>query len=345
MPNPYPRELRVRAVRAYESRTEPYPVIAARFEIGPATLMRWVQRQRETGTVDPLAKGGGWVSPVAWAVLKPLIDAKPDQTCEELTRAYNRVAPYGRVHRSSIWRALPPDRVCLQKKRSRPAEQDRARVQAERAAFRVWAQTIEAERLVFLDESGANVAMGRSHAWLPRGQELIEPRPRNWGDNLSLVGAMRLDGWVTLATAWGAMTTPRFVAWVRRHLVRQLRPGDIVVLDNLAAHKAPGVRALIEAAGGYHQIPPALLLRLQSDRAGLGLGQEAHSRRGAPDGRAAAMHGPTGPARHSATTLSELVQSCGLSSQLISGVRLIEAPSFGGPGGRCRSARGDRRPL
>ena len=97
MPNPYPRELRVRAVRAYESRTEPYPVIAARFEIGPATLMRWVQRQRETGTVDPLAKGGGWVSPVAWAVLKPLIDAKPDQTCEELTRAYNRVAPYGVV--------------------------------------------------------------------------------------------------------------------------------------------------------------------------------------------------------------------------------------------------------
>ena len=164
--------------------------------------------------------------------------------------------------------------------------------------------------------------MGRSHAWLPRGQELIEPRPRNWGDNLSLVGAMRLDGWVTLATAWGAMTTPRFVAWVRRHLVRQLRPGDIVVLDNLAAHKAPGVRALIEAAGATIKFLPPYSYDLQSDRAGLGLGQEAHSRRGAPDGRAAAMHGPTGPARHSATTLSELVQSCGLSSQLISGVKV-----------------------
>ncbi|MDA0803992.1 MAG: IS630 family transposase [Planctomycetota bacterium] len=144
----------------------------------------------------------------------------------------------------------------MQKKRSRPAEQDRARVQAERAAFRAWAQTIAAERLVFLDESGANLAMGRSHAWLPRGQELIEPRPRNWGDNLSLVGAMRLEGWVTLATAWGAMTTPRFVAWVRRHLVRQLRPGDIVVLDNLAAHKAPSVRTLIEAAGATVKFLP-----------------------------------------------------------------------------------------
>ena len=127
MPNPYPRELRVRAVRAYESRTEPYPVIAARFEIGPATLMRWVQRQRETGTVDPLAKGVGWVSPVAWAVLKPLIDAKPDQTCEELTRAYNRVAPYGRVHRSSIWRALRrTGYVCKKNDRGRPSKIGRA---------------------------------------------------------------------------------------------------------------------------------------------------------------------------------------------------------------------------
>ena len=253
MPNPYPRELRVRAVRAYESRTEPYPVIAARFEIGPATLMRWVQRQRETGTVDPLAKGGGWVSPVAWAVLKPLIDAKPDQTCEELTRAYNRVAPYGRVHRSSIWRALRrTGYVCKNNDRGRPSKTRPSRA---RGVPRLGPDD-RGRAPGLLDESGANVAMGRSHAWLPRGQELIEPRPRNWGDNLSLVGAMRLDGWVTLATAWGAMTTPRFVAWVRRHLVRQLRPGDIVVLDNLAAHKAPGARALIEAAGATIKFLP-----------------------------------------------------------------------------------------
>ena len=99
--------------------------------------------------------------------------------------------------------------------------------------------------------------MGRSHAWLRRGHELIEPRPRNWGDNLSLVGAMRLDGWLTLATMWGAINTPRFVAWVRRRLVRRLRRGDIVVLDNLAAHKARPVRDLIEAVGAeVHFLPP-----------------------------------------------------------------------------------------
>lgn len=106
MPNPYPKELRARVVRAYESRTDTYEDVAARFAISPATLMRWVQRQRDTGAIDPLMKGGGWISPVDWAVLKALIDKRPDQTCEELTRAYNRVAPRGRVHRSSIWRAL-----------------------------------------------------------------------------------------------------------------------------------------------------------------------------------------------------------------------------------------------
>ena len=106
MPNPYPKELRERAVRAYESRTDTYKEVAARFAIGPATLMRWVQRQRDTGAVDPLVKGGGWASPVDWTVLKQLIDDRPDQTTDELTRAYNRVAPHGRVHRSSIWRAL-----------------------------------------------------------------------------------------------------------------------------------------------------------------------------------------------------------------------------------------------
>jgi transposase len=109
---------------------------------------------------------------------------------------------------------------------------------------------------VFLDESGANLAMGRSHAWIRRGTELIEPRPMNWGDNLTLVGAIRVDRWLTMATSWGAMNTTRFVAWVSRYLVRQLRPGDVVLLDNLAPHKARRVRDLIEAAGATLRFLP-----------------------------------------------------------------------------------------
>jgi transposase len=72
-----------------------------------ATLERWLRRQRETGTLDPLAKGGGWKSPVDAAVLRRVVTERPDRTTDELTREYNReVAPARRVHRSSILRAL-----------------------------------------------------------------------------------------------------------------------------------------------------------------------------------------------------------------------------------------------
>jgi transposase len=134
---------------------------------------------------------------------------------------------------------------------------DRPDVHAKRAAFLKWVWRIDPRRLVFLDEAGANIAMGRSHAWVPRGEEYVESRPMNWGDNLTMVGAIRCEGWVTLSTKWRSMTTEAFVAWVREGLVPCLRRGDVVLLDNLKAHKAPAVRALVEAAGAsLRYLPP-----------------------------------------------------------------------------------------
>lgn len=137
--------------------------------------------------------------------------------------------------------------------------------------------------------------MGRSHAWLPRGAILVEPRPMNWGDNLTLIGAMRLDRWLTLGTCWGAMNTERFVDWVRRRLVPQLRRGDIVILDNLPAHKAREARDLVEQCGASWQfLPPyshelnpieagwALIkkrIRSAAPRTGRGLRRTAHKAR------------------------------------------------------------------
>ena len=116
---------------------------------------------------------------------------------------------------------------------------------------------VDPNRLVFLDEAGANIAMGRSHAWVQRGEEYVEARPMNWGDNLTMVGAVRRHGWVTLSTKWRSMTKVRFIEWVRRRLAPRLRRGDIVVLDNLQAHKAPEVRVCIEQRGAtVKYLPP-----------------------------------------------------------------------------------------
>jgi len=77
-------------------------------------------------------------------------------------------------------------------KRPQPAEADRPDVRAKRLAFLMWATTVDPKRLACVDESGANRSMGRSHAWVLRGMELVDPRPRNRGDNLTMIGAVPL---------------------------------------------------------------------------------------------------------------------------------------------------------
>ena len=107
MPNPYPTALRERAVRAYEGGADRYRDVAATFGVSLATLVRWVQRARETGLIAPLDRGGGWSSPIDLPLLHRLVQERPDRTTDELTRAYNRAAvPAARVHRSSVLRAL-----------------------------------------------------------------------------------------------------------------------------------------------------------------------------------------------------------------------------------------------
>ena len=115
---------------------------------------------------------------------------------------------------------------------------------------------IDPRRLIFVDEAGAHLAMGRSHVWVRRGEEYVEPRPMNWGENLTLIGALRQDGWLTLRTKWRAVNTESFLYWVRRGLAPRLRRGDIVLLDNLKAHKAPAVRTIIERRGATVKLLP-----------------------------------------------------------------------------------------
>jgi transposase len=98
--------------------------------------------------------------------------------------------------------------------------------------------------------------MTRSHVWVRRGEEHVEPRAMDWGTNLTMIGAIRRDRWVTLGTHWRGTTTERFLDWVARRLVPQLRRGDVVLMDRLPVHRAAGVRTLIERAGATLRLLP-----------------------------------------------------------------------------------------
>ena len=115
---------------------------------------------------------------------------------------------------------------------------------------------VDPSRLVFVDEAAANLAMSRSHAWIRRGQVLHDPRPMNWGTSMTMIGALRRDGWITMRTIFATANGSRFVRWVRECLAPKLHFGDIVLMDNAKPHKNPRVVELIEARGASLEFLP-----------------------------------------------------------------------------------------
>ena len=108
---------------------------------------------------------------------------------------------------------------------------------------------IDPEKLIFLDESGIATDMTRRYGRARRGRRVREGAPAGRWRTLSFLGAIRRRGWVAAMSVEAATDGEIFLAYLERVLGPQLQPGDVVVMDNLAAHKVGGVRECIEACG------------------------------------------------------------------------------------------------
>lgn len=108
---------------------------------------------------------------------------------------------------------------------------------------------LDARRLVFLDESGANITLARRYGRAPKGERVHGAAPRNYGQNLTLTGALTLAGLQAPMLLDGAMDRRAFERYVETFLVPSLQPGQLVVLDNLSVHKTVRIRQLIATAG------------------------------------------------------------------------------------------------
>lgn len=102
---------------------------------------------------------------------------------------------------------------------------------------------------MFIDECGTSTKMARMYGRAARGERCRAPVPHGHWKTTTFVGALRLSGMTAPMTLDGAMNGAAFLAYVEQVLVPTLRPGDIVVMDNLPAHKPPAIRAAIERAG------------------------------------------------------------------------------------------------
>jgi transposase len=119
-----------------------------------------------------------------------------------------------------------------------------------RAAWRVMvSEQVDAKRLVFVDEMGTNTSLSPLHAWAKKGQRAYWCAPRNRGKNTTVLSSMSVRGMGPSLTVEGATTSAVFEAYVKQVLAPTLRKGQVVVMDNLSAHKGERIRELIEERG------------------------------------------------------------------------------------------------
>jgi transposase len=129
------------------------------------------------------------------------------------------------------------------------SERDTERVQQQRAAYRHELAGEVVGRLKFLDESGSNIAMTRLFGRAAPGARIYEGTPHNYGQNISMLACLSVAGVSAPMTIEGAVDALAFVAYVTEVLAPTLAKEDVVVMDNLSAHKAAGVREAVEGRG------------------------------------------------------------------------------------------------
>jgi transposase len=119
-----------------------------------------------------------------------------------------------------------------------------------RAAWKVMvARSLDARRLLFVDEMGTNISLSPVYGWSKKGQRAHCSVPRNRGKNTTLLSSMSVDGMGPSLAVEGATNSDVFETYVERVLAPTLRKGQVVVMDNLSAHKGERVRELIEHRG------------------------------------------------------------------------------------------------
>jgi transposase len=123
------------------------------------------------------------------------------------------------------------------------------RNEEERAAWRENASKLPAESLVFIDECGSNIALTPLYARAPKGERARGKVPRNRGKNTTLIAALSLEGMGASLILEGSANTTAFELYIEQVLAPSLHAGQIVVMDNLQAHKSARVKQVIEAKG------------------------------------------------------------------------------------------------
>lgn len=227
--------------------------VATRFRVAESWVRRIKQERRELGKTAPSTTKRRIPK---WRAIEPQIRhalaEQPDLTLKELKEKVGT-----KLCVQTLCNALRVLKLTFKKKVLVASEQDRPDVAELRAKWRLTQANIDPDRLVFIDETWVKTNMTRTRGRSLQGTRLIAKVPHGHWKTTTFMAALRTTGLTAPLVIDGPINGTIFLAYIRQHLVPTLRDGDIVVMDNLSAHKVAGVEEAVESVGAkVWYLPP-----------------------------------------------------------------------------------------
>ena len=255
MARAYSLDLRERVVGAVVS-GQSCRAVASTFGVSVASVVKWSQRFRSTGSAAAFKVGGRRPFALAgerrWLLAR--IAEEPDLTLRAIAA---ELAERGiQVSYFAVWHFFEHEGISF-KKSLHASEQDRPDVARRRAQWKKYQGRLDPTRLVFIDETWAKTNMTRTHGRCERGRRLVAKVPHGRWRTLTFLAALRHDRIGAPCVFDGPINGRSFLAYVEQWLAPELAPGDVVIMDNLGSHKSQAVRQAIRRTGAKLFFLPA----------------------------------------------------------------------------------------
>jgi transposase len=249
---PYSIDLRQKIVDCYDAGGISQRQLAKQFGVALSFIQKLLKQRREQGSLAPKVRQiqtPPKLTDEQLNILREIVAANNDAILVELQQLLlERTGVL--IGRSTMARMLIRLNLTRKKKALHPTEKGSERVQGLRYEYWQLIRGVLAKDLIFIDESGVNLAMTRLYARSEKGQRARGAMPQP-GKNVSIIGAIGLEGLITQATLLGSTDSLTFEAFIARRLVPKLWKGACVVMDNCSIHKNKRIERLIKAAGAH----------------------------------------------------------------------------------------------
>jgi len=253
MPAPLSNDIRKRIIEAKE-RGDTVAKIAQEKGVSESAIVRITALYRETGSYEPRPHAFGRkqkLTPEQHEGVRQRIMEQPDIGLLELIEEMQLP-----VCESALCRIVNNKLGLRRKKTVHAAEQSREDIKQKREDWITFQKTVDPSRLVFLDESGTNTGMTRLYGRAPKNRRVIDAVPDMRFARTTILSSVRMDGTKVPCVFEGALNGELFREYIRQFLTPTLKPGDVVVMDNLSSHKVSGIVEAIEAAGAQLRFLP-----------------------------------------------------------------------------------------